>query len=184
MSRPVSALPGARFQGTCTIRETGLAGMITLRGDLGDGNLADAVGQVTGAPMPAMRAISAGERGKVAWMSPDELLLFVMHAQVVEALEKLEEALAGSHFLAVDVSDARAVFRVEGPRTREVLAKLSPADIRDLAPGQFRRTRLAQVPAAFHMTGETSAEIVCFRSMADYVFKLLSNAAKPGSEVF
>lgn len=184
MSRPVSALPGAQFEGFAEVREAGFAGMITLRGNLDDKALAKAVKKVTGAALPGRLEIRAGKQGKVAWMSPDELLLFVMHAQVGEALAALEAALNGTHFQAVDVSDARAVFHVTGARAREVVQKLTPADLSGLAPGMFRRSRLAQVPAAFHMPDAESFEIICFRSMADYMFKLLSNAAKPGREVF
>jgi sarcosine oxidase subunit gamma len=50
-------------------------------------------------------------------------------------------------------------------------------------PGQFRRTRLAQIPAAIWMQDEGVMQIVCFRSVAQYAFDLLKNAATPGSEV-
>ena len=44
--------------------------------------------------------------------------------------------------------------------------------------GTLRRTRLAQVPAAIWFEDEETAFVVAFRSVADYVFALLSNAAK------
>jgi sarcosine oxidase subunit gamma len=47
----------------------------------------------------------------------------------------------------------------------------------------FRRSRLAQVPAAFWMPDAETFQIVCFRSVARYMFDLLSIAAQPGSEV-
>ena len=85
----------------------------------------------------------------------------------------------------MNVSDARAVFRIKGPNTREVLAKLAPVDLSPQAfgPGMIRRTRLAQVPAAFWMEDTDTAQLVCFRSVAQYVFDLLKTAAQPGSEV-
>jgi sarcosine oxidase subunit gamma len=102
-----------------------------------------------------------------------------------ENVAALNAALAGEHALVVNVSDARAVFRVTGPRCREVMAKLTPANVATdaFAPGQWRRTRLAQVAAAFHMPDAESFEIVCFRSVAQYMFDLLSNAARTGGEV-
>ncbi len=180
---PLSALPGARFEGYCTVEEAGLCGMVTLRADLSLAKVARAVKAVTGAEMPARLKITSGGKGRAAWMSPDELLLFVDYAEAGAAVARLERALATSHALAVDVSDARAVFRLSGPRAREVLMKLTPADIRRMAPGEFRRSRLAQVPAAFCMADENGFEIIAFRSVAGYVFDLLSNAAKPGGEV-
>ena len=180
---PVSALPGARFEGYCTVEEAGLCGMVTLRADLSLAKVARAVKAVTGAEMPAPLKITSGTRGRVAWMSPDELLLFVEYAEAGAAVARLDKALATSHALAVDVSDARALFRLTGARAREGLMKLTPADIRRMAPGEFRRTRLAQVPAALYMPDEKGFEIIAFRSVAGYVFDLLSNAARPGGEV-
>jgi len=74
---------------------------------------------------------------------------------------------------------------VRGPHAREVMAKLAPVDLAPAAftPGMFRRTRMAQVPAAFWMPEEDVFRVVCFRSVAQYVFDLLSIAAQPGSEV-
>jgi len=43
-----------------------------------------------------------------------------------------------------------------------------------------RRTRFAQVPAAFWMQDDNSAEVVAFRSVAAYVFGLLKTAAAAG----
>ena len=42
---------------------------------------------------------------------------------------------------------------------------------------------MAQVPAAYWMLDEETIDIVCFRSVAEYVFGLLEDAAEPGSEV-
>ncbi len=183
MSETVSALPGAQSEGYCRVEEAGLTGMITLRGDLSLVKLARAVKTATGAEMPGRLKITTGAKGKVAWMSPDELLLFVDYAKVTATVARLEKALATSHALVVNVSDARAVFHLSGAGAGEVIAKLSPADLRGLAPGDFRRTRLAQVPAAFHMPTPDSFEIIAFRSVAAYVFGLLANGARAGGEV-
>ena len=77
------------------------------------------------------------------------------------------------------------MFRVSGTNAREVLGKLAPVDFSASAfqPGQIRRSRLAQVAGAFWMDDTETFRVVCFRSTADYVFKLLKVAAQPGSEV-
>jgi len=183
MSDPVSALAGASSEGFCTVEEAGLVGMITLRADLSLAKVARAVKTATGAEMPGQGEVSTGKKGRAAWMSPDELLLIINHGDAPEMVEKLAKALTTSHALVVNVSDARAMFRVTGKMARDVIAKLSPADLRDFGPGRLRRSRLAQVPAAFHMPDTDSFEIVCFRSVAGYVFDLLANAARSGSEI-
>ncbi len=180
MSEAVSALHGAAHEAGVTVRDAGLVGMITLRGDLSDAGLQKACTDLTGAAFPETRQITeAGGKG-LAWMSPDELLILMDYADVPAAVQTLSDKLSGTHHLIADVSDARAVFTLDGPFVRDVLAKLSPADLAALQPGELRRTRLAQSAAAFHMTGETSARIVCFRSVAAYVFGLLSTAADGG----
>mgnify|MGYP000217416539 CR=1 FL=1 len=185
MSDPVSALNGAAFSGIATVEERGLAGMITLRGDLGSAKLQAAVTSATGASMPVSGKVELGEDGGLAWMSPDELLVLVHYGDVETKLAEIKAGLADEHALAVNVSDARAVFRVSGDGAREVLAKLCPVDLSAEAfvPGQFRRTRMAQVAAAFWLDHDGAFHVVCFRSVADYVFNLLSNAAQSDSTV-
>lgn len=186
MSDAIGALGGATWSdGIAEIAEIGPVGMITLRGDLSASALRNAATGVAGTDMPGQReARFAGDRG-ICWMSPDEVLIVGPHDTVAADLEKLQVALGDTHALAVDVSDARAVFRVFGPHAREVVAKLSPVDLAPgkFEPGMFRRTRLAQVAAAFRMVDAETFEIVCFRSVAQYVFDLLKTAAQPGSEV-
>ena len=185
MSNAVSALQGASFNdGNAEVRELGLRGMITLRGDLSDKKLIKAVKTIVG-DMPEQRKIVLKDGDGAAWMSPDELLLMVPHGDAASTVETLNAALKGTHFLAANVSDARAVFEVSGPRAREVMAKLAPVDFAPNAfkMGMFRRSRMAQVPADFWMNEEDAFSIVCFRSVAQYMFDLLCVAAQTGAEV-
>ncbi|THD72661.1 sarcosine oxidase subunit gamma [Thalassobius vesicularis] len=184
MSEAVSALNNAYAKGAITVQEVGPQGMITLRGDLSDAAFGAAVAQVTGASVPGQRKITHAGANAVAWMSPDELLILLPYAEVGAAVSSLNAALAGTHFLAVNVSDARALFRVTGKPgpVREVIAKLAPADLSPdaFALGDIRRTRLAQVAAAFWLTQEGEANLVCFRSVARYAFDLLATSAAAG----
>lgn len=181
MSEPVSALGGASFHGFAAIREIGPLGMITLRAK-GVKALEKAVKAVTGTKLPAPRRIEVNGDKACGWMSPDEYLLVLPYAEVAAALASLAKSLAGEHYLAVDVSDARAVFRVEGNRSSDVLRKLAPVDFDTLEPGELRRTRTAQVAAAlWHQ--DQGFTLVCFRSVASYVMGLLSHSAQPGSEL-
>ena len=184
MSNAVSALNGARAEGFATVTEAGLCGMITLRGELSDAGLQKAV-KAAGVAMPKQGQVVTGGERTLCWMSPDELLLLCPYAEVAEVIAGLSKALAGSHHLIANVSDARALFSVVGGDAREVIAKLSPADLSPDAfgPGQLRRTRLAQVPAAFWMADETTVNVICFRSVARYVFDILRTSATQGCEV-
>lgn len=176
------------FSGFVTVEDQGLTGMITLRADLSDAGVAQALSSA-GVEVPAQGMATGGEFAGVGtlWMSPDELMVLCAHEAADGKAAELSAALGGRHGLVLNVSDARCVFRLTGPGAsiREVLAKLSPADLRAAAmpTGRVRRTRLAQVPAAFWFTSEDEALLICFRSVSDYVFGLLKNAAAPGSEV-
>ncbi|MEQ6202718.1 sarcosine oxidase subunit gamma family protein [Sulfitobacter sp. HNIBRBA2951] len=186
MSEPVSALNGAAFAtGIAQITELGPRGMITLRGDLSARSFTKAVASVAGVAVPDIRTCAQSGTDGIAWMSPDELLVMCDYAEAGEKVAALNTKLAKQHALCVNVSDARAVFEVRGPRAREVMAKLAPVDLApaQFTTGMFRRTRIAQVPAAFWMPEADVFHVVCFRSVAQYVFDVLGVAAQPGSEV-
>lgn len=183
MSEPVSALNGAVSEGFVTIREIGPIGMITLRAKADVKALPKAIKAAVGTGVPALRRVVVEGDRACGWMSPDEYLLVMPYATVPTALDAIAEAMGKEHHLAVDVSDARAVFRIEGAKAEQVLAKLSPVDFAALEPGELRRTRAAQVAAAFWQEGE-GYTLVCFRSVARYVFDLLATSAKPGSELY
>lgn len=185
MSDAVTALQGASFEGMAKVEDAGLRGMITVRGDLAKVKLKNAVTGVAGVDMPGQRCCNVVEDRGIAWMSPDELLVMVPYEEVEAAIETMGKTMKGLHFMAENVSDARAVFTLSGPRAREALAKLAPVDLSPEAfgEGEIRRTRIAQVAAAFWMSGAEEFTIVCFRSVAQYMFDVLCVAAADGSEV-
>ncbi|MGR3485982.1 MAG: sarcosine oxidase subunit gamma [Paracoccaceae bacterium] len=154
-------------------------GMVALKGDLSDPGLIAATEAACGAPPPGPLGASVRDGRGALWMAPDELLLLVEDAPA--AARDLTERLEGTHHLALDVSDARAVFALSGPEgaLREVLSRLTPADMAAAAfgPATVRRTRLAQVPAGLWWDGG-AAQVMCFRSVADYVERLLRQAAR------
>jgi sarcosine oxidase subunit gamma len=181
MSDPVSALHGASFTGFATVREVGPLGMVTLRAT-GLKTLDKAVKAAVGTKTPSQRRIEINGDRACGWMSPDEYLLVMPYGEVSKALAAIAKALGTGHHLAVDVSDARAVFRVEGDKADQVLRKLVPADLDRLDPGELRRTRASQVAVALWQQ-DGGFTLVCFRSVAAYVMGLLANAAQPGSEL-
>ncbi len=185
MSEAASALPGARFEGIAIVEEAGPVGMLTLRGTLDDKGFAEAVHKVSGLAVPGQREVVRGGGKVLIWMSPDELLLVLPHEAAEAEVAALDKALSGSHALVVNVSDARAVFDVSGDQARDVLAKLFPVDlsVEVFGMGAVRRSRMAQIPAALWMEEAQVFRIVCFRSVAQYAFDVLSVAAASGSEI-
>ena len=182
MSNLVSALNGVKSKGFAEVQELGLSGMITLRGDLASKEMAACM-KALGVSVPETRKVAFGDAVSVAWMSPDELLVLCDHAQAEAVKAQISEALAGTHFLAEIVSDARAHFRISGASASEALSKVMPVDFSQFEAGDFRRSRLSQIAAAVWKTQSGDYELVCFRSVAQYVFDVLTTASLAGSEV-
>ena len=180
MSSVVSAAHGAIFDGAVHVEDSGVNGMITVRGDLSSSKMFKAIKSAVGLGIPRARGIKFGAKGGVAWMSPDELMLFCHYADADAVVVKLEKSLKGEHFLAVNVSDARAMFTLTGEGVREVIAKGTPADmsVEGLQIGEMRRSRLGQIAVAFWLREEGKLELVCFRSVGQFVFEWLCNAAE------
>lgn len=160
-----------------TVRREPACGMVTLRGPVTDPDFAEALERI-GIVVPARRQMVDGPAGRTLWMSPDELLVLGDAGTDAALAARASDALSGRHHLAVAVGDARARFAITGPGARVALAKLCPADMAIIARGEVRRTRLAQAAAAFWMTDDAAFDLVCFRSVADYVEAALTNAVR------
>lgn len=180
----VSALMGAVADGATRVEEAGLQGMVTLKGDLGSAKVKAAL-EAVGPGLPDQRRIVEKDDRAVAWMARDEVLILCAHGEANAVVADLDAALAGEHHIAVNVSDARAMFRVTGPGAREALAKLAPVDLHpeSFGQGEMRRTRLAQVPAAIWLSEEDEISVIAFRSVARYVFDILALSARDDASV-
>lgn len=182
MSNTVSALNGAFAQSAVSVRDIGLTGMISLRGDLSSKALRAVCTKLTGAAFPEKTKVCIHEANAICWMSPDEVLILVPYESAARGCAAIAEALKGKHHLATNVSDARAMMSVSGPYARDVMAKLAPVDLHpdSFGIGEMRRSRLGQVAAAFWMTDDTTFQVICFRSVARYAFDLLATSADAG----
>lgn len=158
------------------ITEMAPQGMITLRADPTVSG--PAVSSVLSLPMPETRCVTMSGARKLAWMSPDELMLLVPSSETADTIAGLRQALVGQHHLLQDVSDIRAMFSITGANARDVLAKLVPADLHpdSFGAGEMRRSRLAQIPCAFWLEDD-GFRLLCFRSVAQYALDLLQEAA-------
>jgi len=114
MSEPANA----SFQGLVSVTQSGLFGMITLRGDLSVPALQRAVTEHTGLELPGTGGLTGNASFGIGWMSPDELLILCEHSEARTIAASLGKALAGSHHLLAVVSDARAHFTLQGARWR------------------------------------------------------------------
>ena len=182
---PQTAIAPQVVDGFATVKVMDAAGMITVRGDFSSDDFKSAVTDATGCAFPDVNSFTSNGETHLAWMSPDELMIFCGYEAALEMASTLQSALSAQHALVCVVSDARALFEVTGSGARDALAKLTPADLsRDaFTKATFRRTRMAQIPAAIGAVDEDHFLIMCFRSVAEYTFEILKLSAQKGGEV-
>jgi sarcosine oxidase, subunit gamma len=169
-----------------SMREISERGMIDLRGSMADKKFMAAAKSALGVELPkSPRTSTAFGDVQVLWLSTDQWLVLTGRARVTALLADLRRALGIIHSLAVDVSDMRAIIRLEGDCVRETLMKGSTLDLisDEYAAGTVRRMRFAEIAALLHVVEHNMIDIYVFRSYADYAWAFLLKAARKGSEV-
>ena len=168
------------------MREITDRGMIDLRGLATDADFMGTVKGVLGVDLPTAprTSVSWGDI-KVLWLSIDQWLILGTRSKAQELLAALRAALGGIHSLAVDVSDMRAVIRLEGDGCREVLMKGTSLDLLsgDYTPGTSRRMRFAEIAALLHVVDDQTFDVYVFRSYAHYAWEFIAVTARESARV-
>jgi sarcosine oxidase subunit gamma len=182
-----SALKGREAKGlSIGLREIAERGMIDLRGLASDRKFMNAAKEALGLELPKQpRTSNSWGDLRALWLSVDQWLVICPRGRVPELLADLSKRLQGVHALAVDVSDMRAVLRLEGDGVREVLLKGTSLDLLsdDYAPGTVRRMRFAEIAALLHVVEEEMFDVYVFRSYAEYAWDFIATAARPEAKV-
>lgn len=169
-----------------TLREITDRGMIDLRGLASDPAFLSAAHDALGFALPLEpRSSAAWGDVRVLWLSVDQWLILSTRKKAHEILANLRKTLAGIHSLAVDVSDMRAVIRLEGEGCREILMKGTSLDLLDpqYKPGTCRRMRFAEIAALLHVVEENVFDVYVFRSYAHYAWTFLCATAREPAKV-
>jgi len=177
---------GSRAARSASDAEVNLAekravGKINMRADPANAVLMQALASALGYELPRApnRTNGTGDRG-VLWLGPDEWLVTAPAGQEKALFEALSQAAAGHHAALSDVSDARIVLTLSGPRARAVLEKGCSLDLHPRAfhTGHCAQTRLARAAILLHQTGDTPAyDIHVAWSFAAYLWVWLEDAA-------
>ena len=169
-----------------SLREIPDRGMIDLRGlTSDDAFMAAAKGALgVGLPIAPRTSVSWGDI-KVLWLSVDQWLILCPRMKAAALLADLKTAMTGIHSLAVDVSDMRAVIRIEGEGSREVLMKGTSLDLLsgEYAGGTVRRMRYAEIAALLHVVEDDVFDIYVFRSYAQYAWDFLMATAREPARI-
>jgi sarcosine oxidase subunit gamma len=170
------------------IEEVSDRGMIDIKGDPAAPGFRAAVSAVLGFDLPlAPRRAATGGETAALWLSIDQWLITLPHAEAEPLAVRLQAALAGHHALVVDLSDARAIFRLRGLGAREVVMKGASADLThtDYRAGTVRRLSFAELAALVHVVSDDPEilDLYVFRSVARYVREFLETAARPEAQL-
>ena len=155
--------------GTVTVSELTLGHLTSVAPYKGQRKaLSEALKAAHGMAAPAPNRATGKDGARAIWFGRDMVLL---------AGPKAEAGLA-KHAALTDQSDAWAVVRLEGAGAGDVLARLTPIDLRPTAfkRGHTARTDLQHMMASITRTGENSFQIMVFRGFAGTFWHDLTTA--------
>ena len=195
MSEPSFASPLAHRIGrhgaqglSIGLREITDRGMIDLRGLPDDPAFMGAARSVLGFDLPTAPRTGLSKKDvSILWLSVDQWLICLPRENAGSLAQSFTGALKGIHSLCADLSDARAIFRLEGTGARDVLNKGTSVDFTASGYGQgsVRRLRYAEIAAMVHVvaTGPDVIDLYVFRSHADYAWDYLTTTAKDAARL-
>lgn len=123
----------------------------------------------------------------VLCLGPREWLLVSETRSADAMLGNVRDAVVRSSTAVCDVSDALAIFRLTGAAAPWLLAKVCALDVHAGLPGGSwsTRARVGQVTAVVHFHGTASGtfDLVVDRSLARYLWELLTSCAPHAREL-
>lgn len=119
-----------------------------------------------------------------AWWCPlasDRALVLAHRAPVGELRERIEGELTAEGGTVVDVTAGFAAIGLVGPRSRDILARVTAIDVRpqSLPEGGFRPGSIARVPAMLLRERGDRMLVLCGTAHAEYLWLALSDAGRP-----
>jgi sarcosine oxidase, subunit gamma len=165
-----------------SLSDGGFLGQLSLRGAADATFLAAVESAIALAPPREPNRVAENSESRILWLGPDEWLVVTPEDKSEVYWKKLLELLDGQHSAVVDVSEARAVIGISGPKARETLAHGCSLDLhtRVFRTGQCAQTLLARIPIVLHQRDNVpSYDIYVQRSLAEYLWNWLEDAAGP-----
>lgn len=164
------------------LRQRPFLELMNIRGDARDDAFVAAVERTLGVRAPVKpNTITQAAEYDVLWLGPDEWLVRSGEPRMATLEPKLTEALAGVFASVVDVSSGHTVLEASGERVRDVLSRGCPLDLhpRVFAPGRCAQSHYFKASIVLVATAHDTFEIVVRRSFADYLCRMMLDAAAP-----
>ncbi|HTJ91523.1 MAG TPA: sarcosine oxidase subunit gamma [Pararobbsia sp.] len=164
------------------LRERPFLELVNVRGDARDAEFMGALESVLGARLPVTpNSVCEARDYDALWLGPDEWLLRSNEPRVAVLEGKLRAAFSGVFASAVDVGSGYTVLEASGERVRDVIARGCPLDLhpRLFARGQCAQSHYFKASIILLPTAGNTYELVVRRSFADYVCRIMLDAAEP-----
>ncbi|WP_025769496.1 sarcosine oxidase subunit gamma [Thioalkalivibrio sp. HK1] len=157
-------------------------GLLNLRGDADDAKFKKAVQTVLKIE-PITEPLTSQSKGdrQMLWLGPDEWLIAVPEEKLEETEEALRKKLEDLPFSLCDISHARTIIGIGGPKAIDVIAKGCPLDLHptEFPTGHCAQSRLARCNILIHrIDDDPTFEIHVARSFALYAWQWLEDGAK------
>jgi sarcosine oxidase subunit gamma len=133
-----------------------------------------------GLTLPSSPMRVEGEEVAILWSGPDQWIAVAERTNNRDLEQELKQPLAGLASV-VDQTDARAIVRISGPRSRDVLAKGVPIDLhpRVFGPGSVAITHASHVGIMlWQLDAVPTYELAVFRSFAQSLTEWLEASAR------
>lgn len=139
---------------------------------------AAAIGAALGQPAPSARnGVSTAGAAVVLWIGPGRWLVIEPESRDLASL--LGQHCPGDVGTVTDLGHARTALRVEGPKVRDLLAKLSILDVDPAVfpPGTCAQTQFGQVGVLLYCRLRDGFDLFLPRSFAVSVLEAVMDAA-------
>ncbi|MBS38579.1 MAG: hypothetical protein CMO26_21975 [Thiotrichales bacterium] len=116
--------------------------------------------------------------GEFLWNGPGRWLVVSQSHTPDNLIAELEQRLDASDSTVTDLSHARTVARVDGPKGVELLCKLCPLDIERMPVTASSTSLIGQLTVQIHRRTNTSFDMYVFRSFGVALFESLIDEAR------
>ena len=179
MSDAVSVVNGAQFDGAVQVRDAGLVGMVTMRGDLDSQELAKAVKSAIGLTLPDVGKHTGNAETGAFWIGRDQWMIeapgrgdsdFAADLRAQAPKASVTDQTDG--FVAFEITSANGA-----PEIEALMAKLVNIDPDMLKPGGVTRTGLDHMSVFLIRRAGNALCVIGMRTLAGSLWHAIATAA-------
>ncbi|HSS65412.1 MAG TPA: sarcosine oxidase subunit gamma family protein [Gammaproteobacteria bacterium] len=164
-------LPGA------VLEEQRPAAIAQINGAPQDSRLAAALDFLALESTPESRRACTGKGGTLLWNGPGQWLAVSRSTAAEEFLPQLRRALEPHGATVTDLSHARTVVRIAGPKARDVMLKGCPLELESFNVNDCAASLLGHLNVQIHCLGDHTFDLYVFRSFGVAMWEWLIDAA-------